>query len=271
MSSTTSCRPADSRNDFSRWCDLFHTGLSIRVNQVRCSVGIHVVPVRSRYDADMILREDFSVNIQRIKASLTGIAVLALSGCASMSADECMMSDWRAVGYEDGARGYTTAQFGGRRKACAKHGVAADFDAYQEGRQQGLVEYCQPAKGFQVGANGGQYGGVCDAALEGGFVEAYRIGRELFNLRSAVNSAASAVNRREGELAYIDDEIRAAEAALIAKDTLTEDRVLLLAELKDLSERKGTLQSEIETLIADRAAAEVELRNYENTIAEYGY
>lgn len=188
-----------------------------------------------------------------------------------MSADECLMSDWRAVGYEDGARGYTTDQFGGRRKACAKHGVTADFDAYQEGRREGLVEYCQPAKGFQVGANGGQYSGVCDVALEAGFVEAYRIGRELYKLRSAVNYAANAVNSREGELAYIETEIRDAEAALIAKETATEDRVLLLAELKDLSERKGTIESEIDRLIADRAAAEVELANYQATIAEYGY
>ncbi|MEM9690674.1 MAG: DUF2799 domain-containing protein, partial [Pseudomonadota bacterium] len=139
------------------------------------------------------------MNRQALKAGLLGLAVLLVSGCASMSADECMMSDWRAVGYEDGARGYTTAQFGSRRKACAKHGVTADFEAYQEGRREGLVEYCQPARGFQVGANGGQYAGVCDAALEGGFVEAYRIGSELYTLRSAVNSASSAVASREGE------------------------------------------------------------------------
>ncbi|MEM8685515.1 MAG: DUF2799 domain-containing protein [Pseudomonadota bacterium] len=211
------------------------------------------------------------MSIRRVKASLLGLAMVVLSGCASMSADECMMSDWRAVGYEDGARGYTTAQFGGRRKACAKHGVVADFDAYQEGRREGLVEYCQPAKGFQVGASGGQYGGVCDVALEAGFVEAYRIGRELYNLRSAVSYAANAVTSREGELAYIETEIRDAEAALIAKETATEDRVLLLAELKDLSERKGSIETEIESLIADRAAAEVELANYRATIAEYGY
>ncbi|MEM9690740.1 MAG: hypothetical protein AAF917_14840, partial [Pseudomonadota bacterium] len=76
---------------------------------------------------------------------------------------------------------------------------------------------------------------------------------------------------REGELNRIEDAIRSAEAALIAKETATEDRVLLLADLKDLSERKGSIESEIESLIADRAAAEVELANYRATIAEYGY
>ena len=70
-------------------------------------------------------------------------AVLGLGGCASMSADECATSNWSAVGYEDGSRGYTTERFGAHRKACAKHGVTADFQAYQQGREQGLVEFCQ--------------------------------------------------------------------------------------------------------------------------------
>jgi uncharacterized protein YceK len=55
------------------------------------------------------------------------LAIAVLSGCASMSSEECANSDWVAIGYEDGSRGYTTDQFGNRRKACAKHGVTADF------------------------------------------------------------------------------------------------------------------------------------------------
>ena len=59
------------------------------------------------------------------------LVVAALSGCASMSSEECANSDWHSIGYEDGSRGYTTEKFSGRRKACAKHGVTADFQAYQ--------------------------------------------------------------------------------------------------------------------------------------------
>ena len=51
---------------------------------------------------------------------LTIGTLLFLSGCASMSSDECANSDWTAVGYEDGSRGYTSDQFSSRRKACAK-------------------------------------------------------------------------------------------------------------------------------------------------------
>lgn len=92
------------------------------------------------------------------------LAALVMGGCATMSGDECMATDWSAVGYVDGASGFTTERFSRHRKACAKHGVTADFGAYQSGRDQGLVEYCQPGRGFDVGSNGGRYYGVCSTA-----------------------------------------------------------------------------------------------------------
>lgn len=207
----------------------------------------------------------------QLKAGFLVIAAALVSGCASMSPEECANSDWRAIGYEDGARGYSSNNFGGRRKACAKHGYTADFDAYQDGRREGLVEYCQPSRGFQVGASGGRYYGVCDAALEGGFLEAYRIGSQLYSLRSAVNAADSAIHGREAELERTKQNMLDREAALIAKDTPTEERIIILAELKDLAERTGEIETELDNLVADRAAAQVELRNYEQQIAEYGY
>jgi len=199
------------------------------------------------------------------------LLILGLSGCASMSSDECASSDWAAVGYEDGSRGYTSDRFSNHRKACAKHGITADFQAYQQGRNQGLVEFCQPGRGFNHGANGGQYNGVCAADLEPEFLDAYRAGHKLYTLRSYVNSANSQIYAREGELNRIKDEIRAKEALLISAETTTEDRLLLLADLKDLSERTGELESEIEILIADRARHEQDLYHYEQTVAGYGY
>ena len=49
------------------------------------------------------------------------------------------------------------------------------------------------------------------------------------------------------------------------------DRVLLLADLKELSERTGELEAEIEELVADKARYEYELRDYEQTVAGFGY
>ena len=195
------------------------------------------------------------------------LAVLALSGCASMSSEECVATDWWAVGHEDGARGYTSERFSRHRTACAKHGITADFAAYKEGREQGLIEYCQPGRGYDVGVSGGRYYGVCDADLEPDFLDAYNAGYHLYTLRSNVSRASSRIAGRERELESVKEEIRQKEAALIDRETTTEQRILLLADLKDLSERTGQIETEIKVLYRELAQYQVELDSYQaNTV-----
>jgi len=205
--------------------------------------------------------------------NLIGLALVlsGLGGCASMSSDECVTGDWEAIGYEDGARGYTTAQLSERRKACAKHGVTPDFAAYQSGREQGLVEYCTPGRGFDVGSRGGRYNGVCGANLEADFLDAYNAGYHLYTLQSNVNRTNSAINSRQHEVERIEDEMREKEAALISQETTTEERVLLLVDLKDLSERIGQLEAEIQDLYEQRARHQVELEHYQVAVIDYRY
>ena len=198
-------------------------------------------------------------------------AMLVMSGCATMSSEECLATDWTAVGFEDGARGYTTERFSKHRQACAKHGITADFAAYQAGRDEGLVEYCQPARGFNVGVGGGRYYGVCPVNLEQDFLNAYNAGYHLFTLRANVNRANANISSKERELESIEDEMRVKEAALINRETPTEERILLLADLKELAERTGELEEEIRILYEERAYHQVELDNYQVTVADYGY
>ena len=190
----------------------------------------------------------------------TALSALAMSGY------ECMATDWSAVGFEDGARGYTTERFSRHRTACAKHGVTADFSAYQDGREQGLVEYCQPGRGYDVGVNGGRYYGVCSVDHEADFLDAYNAGYHLYTLRSNVSRANSSINAKERELENVTE-----EAALIDGETTTEERILLLADLKELSERTGELEAEIRDLYEQRARHQVELDNYQVSAANYGY
>lgn len=197
--------------------------------------------------------------------------MLVMSGCASMSGDECIATDWRAVGYEDGSRGYTSERFSKYRKACAKQGVTANFSDYQAGREQGLVEYCQPGRGYSVGVSGGRYYGVCAVDLEAGFVDAYNDGYHLYTLRSNVNHANSKLIAKQRDLESVEDAILHAEAALIDRETTTERRIILLAELKNLSEDTGRLEAEIRDLYEERARHQAELDNYQVTVADYSY
>ena len=202
---------------------------------------------------------------------LVPVAILGLSGCATMSADECATSDWTAIGFEDGSRGYTADHLGNHRKACAKHGVTPDFAAYQRGHAQGIETFCEPGRAFNHGANGGKYSGVCPADMEPEFLQAYNSGHKLYSLRSSVSAASSLIYSKEQELERTEKRIVAAEAALISDQATSEERVLLLEELKGLSERTGQLEAEIKQLIADRARIEQELQYYEETITAYRY
>src|SRR5210317_1413469 len=198
-------------------------------------------------------------------------AILSISGCATMSSEECVATDWSAIGFEDGARGYTTDRFSNHRKACAKHGITADFGSYQAGRDQGLIEYCQPGRGFDVGVNGGRYYGVCPVNEEADFLDAYNAGHHLYTLRRNVNHANSAIGSKQKELKDVKKAILNAEAELIDRETTTERRIIVLAELKEMSADTGRLEAEIKELYQQRAHHQAELDNYQATVVEYGY
>ena len=207
----------------------------------------------------------------RIAGLVSIIALLGLGGCASMSADECAMSDWRTIGFEDGALGYTADRLGSHRKACAKHGVAPDFEAYQAGWREGVRRFCQPSRGFNLGASGARYNGICPSDMEPDFVDAYNTGHKLYNLRANVSKANSQIAARNAALERNEKRIREVEAALIARDTSAEDRVLLLVELKELSEETGKIEAEIVALVEERAVYERQLAEYESMIADSRY
>jgi hypothetical protein len=204
-------------------------------------------------------------------ASILFFSVFVLSGCASMSAEECAVSDWHTIGFEDGAQGHAADRLGDHRRACAEHGIAPDFEAYRAGREEGLQLFCQPSRGFDLGARGGHYNGVCAAELEPLFLDAYRSGVQLYSLQSNVSSATNRINARESELNRTRDLIRQKEAELIDREATTEERVLLLADLKELAERTGELEAEIDQLIDERARHEEHLASYQAYLADAGY
>jgi len=201
------------------------------------------------------------VNTHRVV--LVGICSLALSGCASMNKSECLTSDWQMIGFEDGVRGSGSQRLTKHRKACAKHGIVPDLAAYQRGRSQGLQEYCQPTKGFALGRSGASYAGACPAELEAGFLDAYNAGHHLWQLKTSVSSADRQINNKKRALDRVKKDLVAKEAALVSDEATSEQRLALLARVKELSEKRGQLQAEIEDLIIVRTQRQGELYAYQ--------
>lgn len=115
---------------------------------------------------------------------LGGVLLALLSGCATMSAEECRTQPAAALGEKDGRDGYPLSRLERRVADCAKAGVAFDRDAYLPPYREGLKSYCTPQNGEREGYLGINYtAGTCPAELEPAFLAAYRPARQLQRLR----------------------------------------------------------------------------------------
>lgn len=199
------------------------------------------------------------------------ILLLALGGCAGMDSEECRTADWRAIGYEDGVQGQSAAYFGTRRKACAGHGVTADFDAYLAGRAQGVAHFCRPQNGYHLGVQGQPYAGVCPAELEPSFVSAHADGYGLYERAATLERIRKRLYHSRERARSIEHRLAESTALLMAPDLVTGERAALVVDLKQLSEERINLARYIDQLEHDYAAAEHDYEDYRRHLAgRYG-
>jgi hypothetical protein len=195
------------------------------------------------------------------------VVLLSLSGCAGMSEQACLVTDWRSVGFEDGVVGRSVASIASYRQSCSRHGVAPDLEQYRAGHSDGVEVYCRAGNGFEVGRRGSRYAGVCPANLEPDFLDAYADGRELYEREASLRSVENQIAARHRRTEELKNEIAAAGAAIIADETPTERRAELLLNIAAMAEEQGTLGEEIQALEVERARREADLYSYRQTLA----
>ena len=184
-----------------------------------------------------------------------------------MDEAECRTADWRAIGYVDGAEGRHPSHFGERRKACARHGVAADFDAYLAGRSQGLAQFCRPRNGYRLGSLGRTYPSVCPAGLEEAFAAAHAEGYGLHTRRLALYRVQKRLRYSKKRAREVEHLLTEHTVLLVAPDTEVSERAAVAVELKQLAEEKAELDATIRDLERERAAAAFEYERYRDSVA----
>ncbi len=173
-----------------------------------------------------------------IAAAVAG-AALAVGSCATMSAEQCMAGDWSGQGYADGQSGLTMSRLDEHAEACAEHGVTPDATAYAAGRRQGLVHYCTPYKGFEVGRTGSGYAGVCPSELEADFMPAYRDGQIVHEVESALANARGRVDSLGSRLEELDDKITAKQAEARADGLTDEQREAIRNRIQEIRRERA--------------------------------
>ena len=114
-------------------------------------------------------------------------AILALTGCATLSPDECRTANWHSMGFEDGAAGNRATRLAEHQGACVKVGILPDAQSYAAGRAEGLKSYCTAEAGYRSGRRGDNYQGVCPADTMHSFMPAYERGRNYYEIMREID------------------------------------------------------------------------------------
>lgn len=185
--------------------------------------------------------------------------VIFLSGCAAMNEQECQTASWYDIGLEDGSAGRPMTNLSAYRQACAKHGVTADAGQYNQGYNEGVINFCTPQKGYNLGRNGQQYYGVCPAPLERPFVSAYQEGNKIFQQEQVVQRLARQISNNEQRISDLTVAISEAEVALLSEGLTTEERKAQLELMLDLQDQKSQAKAALQQAVSQKAVAEQEL------------
>lgn len=127
---------------------------------------------------------------------------LTFIGCASSSSTSvsktnCASMDWFEYGRRDGSRGAPKEQIEQYKGICGSEFNSQSEILYVNGRNSGLVEYCTPQNGYEVGKMGGTYLYVCPSLVEPAFIsemrrgQRYRDGSERARANAADKEPAS--------------------------------------------------------------------------------
>jgi hypothetical protein len=160
---------------------------------------------------------------------------ITLSACASKSTDQatCEQADWYELGRRDGAQGTPSDRLGQHRNGCAKS-FRSDWETmYTNGRNAGLVEYCDPKNGYDLGRMGMAYLYVCPSTVEPEFLSAYRRGQQAHDI--------------EAESKRLEMEIDQLSQKLLVADSKF-DQEELNSELEQLKKLHAQKERELEKI-----------------------
>ncbi|AMK79187.1 MULTISPECIES: DUF2799 domain-containing protein [Methylomonas] len=159
------------------------------------------------------------------------LLAVSLSGCATLSQQDCLRGDWFGVGVQDGRSGATADLLHDHQKACSEYGIAVNNSQYFAGREQGINEYCRIENAFNEGLAGHDYRHVCPPAIDGVF--------------SRYHAAAYAVHQGRAELDRIDSDLFSKEGNLGDKKLSDKDRARIREDIRHLERSRDRVRDDL--------------------------
>lgn len=133
------------------------------------------------------------------------LSMLVISGCAVQSQQpNCRRLNWHYAGQLDGTQGIKRQHLAALFPNCGAN-IVIDHAAYQQGWQQGLLQYCQPSNAAVMGLEAKpDNSSFCPSHMRAAFLHAYRVGSrhyvELSPSRTALSHATAELDKTNQEL-----------------------------------------------------------------------
>lgn len=162
------------------------------------------------------------------------ICLFSLTGCASLSQEECQTGDWHGIGYRDGLQGKRESYLAEHQQACSEYQVSLNLEQYLEGREKGLYSYCKPENATRLGRSGASYHYVCPKKTEAKFLSHYQAGREYYLQQQKVRSIEREIAQYHRQVKEVTKKITQKEVRLVSEGMSTSERQQLLKEIRAL-------------------------------------
>lgn len=194
---------------------------------------------------------------------------LLLSGCTTLSKDECLLADWQTLGYADGVQGRSPARIDTYRQDCAKHQVTPDLALYQRGHRQGLQLFCRTSNGYEYGRKGQSYQGVCQGDAEADFLLGFDAGRRIYLLEQQVQQTERAMAQNDRDHQQLGNSIRAKEALMFGDEQTPDGRQQLYREISEQRQQQAELLRARTQLEYQLAGLAHQIQQLEQTFSFY--
>lgn len=187
------------------------------------------------------------------------LAGALLSGCDTMTPDECRSANWNDIGLRDGSAGKPMYLLEERAKACSKAGTTVDSASYIAGRERGLRSFCRLENAAPLGLNGTAYAGVCPAPIDFEFRRRHQAGFAVYTLRSEISGLDNRSERLQRKLREADND----ESKQLAATDKDDERKRIRREF---DERRRNLRNELRDIDRSVQSARDALRSAEYTL-----
>jgi ribosome modulation factor len=182
----------------------------------------------------------------RISALLLA-ALIAMTGCSSMSKKECINANWYQLGFQDGRAGAASSSVQGYVQTCSKHDISINQTDYLDGHAEGIRTFCQPNNGYQIGLRGRSLPQVCPADMQKSFSEAHAKGYTEYKIKQDISAAEKAFANALKQQTQIENKLINATVDLYAVETG--------GDKTNAQQAVNELNSQIQTSIASQVVA----------------